>query len=331
MVSYPTSITGNTTVTGTLEATGRITADASETVIGNVAVQPTNGAATAVSINQGGTQAFDEMRILGDGSYNLGPGTATRDTTLGRAAAGVLYTSKNLLVGSATALGDNGVGEVQLANATTVPTTNPTAGATMYASGGGVFYRDPNGTATAMIRQATAAGSPTGVIASTCHAFDASGTATPASGTLYIHRVNLPIGQVVTSVGFVTGLTAATGPTHWWTALLDNTYKQLAHSADATTSALPASTWQTQTMTTPYTCTYTGAYFLAVMIATSTTQPTLVSTTTVPNAALISGTGLLGPVPGGTSSTGLTTPGTDGTTVYATPTAASNFFYLYAS
>lgn len=249
----------------------------------------------------------------------------------GAAVAGAGTVSGTLTVGSSTVLGDNGAGELQLANATAVPTTNPTGGATIYASGGGVFSRDVNGTVTGMAQSADVGGAPSGVVCATAHAFDSSGTASPASGTLYIHRVFLPIGEKISNIGFVTGLTAATNPTHWWTALLDSTYKQQAHSADQLTAAIGASTWQNLPMATPYTATYSGAYFLAVMIATSTTQPTLVSTTTVPNAALVSGTGMVGPVPGGTSSTGLTAPGTDNTTTYATPTAASNFFYLYAS
>jgi hypothetical protein len=40
--------------------------------------------------------------------------------------------SRNVVVGSASAIGDNGVGELQLADATTVPSTNPTAGSTVY-------------------------------------------------------------------------------------------------------------------------------------------------------------------------------------------------------
>ncbi len=80
-----------------------------------------------------------------DGTTTIGPGNATRDTTHGRAAAGVWYTSKNALIGAATALGDNGVGEIQLANATTVPTTNPAGGASLYATGGQPAYRNPQG------------------------------------------------------------------------------------------------------------------------------------------------------------------------------------------
>lgn len=76
--------------------------------------------------------AFDRVRLQVNGTLNIGPGSATRDTTIGRAAAGVVYTPKTLLVGGSSALGDNGVGEVQLTDAATIPTTNPTGGTTIY-------------------------------------------------------------------------------------------------------------------------------------------------------------------------------------------------------
>jgi hypothetical protein len=78
--------------------------------------------------------SVNRYRVLTDGTTTWGPGGAgSRDTTLGRSANGVLYTDKNLLVGSATALGDNGVGEIQLAYAATPPSTNPTNGVDIYA------------------------------------------------------------------------------------------------------------------------------------------------------------------------------------------------------
>ncbi len=87
----------------------------------------------------------DRWALTMDGTQGWGPGSATRDTFLQRAAAGVLATTKNLLIGSGTALGDNGVGELQLANVTTTPTTNPTGGALLYATGGQAALRNPQG------------------------------------------------------------------------------------------------------------------------------------------------------------------------------------------
>lgn len=288
----------------------------------------TNTPVTAVSVGtssfvtvgpgfvQGATNAIVDAG--GNTTFNIAPNTGVATGTTASPTAGV----------PAMTTGLNGI---KLANAVSIPSSNPTGAALVYATGGGLFARDSGGVVSSLIAGGQAAAEFTGGIASTCHAFTASATATPASGTLYIQRVFLAAGQKVTKLGFVTGLTAATGPTHWWMAILDNTYTQQAHTADQTTTAIPASTWQDVALTATFTAPYTGAYFLAFTIVTTTTQPTLVCTTTVPNAALINGTNLLGPVPGGTSTTGLTTPGTDGSTVYATPTAASNFYYMFAN
>lgn len=98
--------------------------------------------------------------VRADGQTAWGPGNAATDTFLQRAAAGVLATLKNYLIGSSTALGDNGVGELQLANAATVPTTNPAGGLVLYAHQGVPSVRDPGGNLLGMVRtyQARATG-----------------------------------------------------------------------------------------------------------------------------------------------------------------------------
>ena len=70
--------------------------------------------------------------VTAAGTQTWGSGSATPDTTAGRSAAAVWYSSKTALIGSATALGDNGVGELQLADATTAPTTSPAGGSVIY-------------------------------------------------------------------------------------------------------------------------------------------------------------------------------------------------------
>lgn len=119
----------------------------SATTKGNVATQPSALTNTVLSSNLNGTATFDTFRLTGDGKLAIGPGgtTGTRDTFIGRSANGTGYVEPNLLVGSATALGDNGSGELQLANATTVPTTNPTGGVSVYSTGGVLRWRDPSG------------------------------------------------------------------------------------------------------------------------------------------------------------------------------------------
>lgn len=110
----------------------------SATLKGTLAAQPSASGNTVFSANLNGTSTFDTFRMTGDGKIAIGPGgnTATRDTFIGRANTGVGFVEPTLLVGSTTALGDNGSGEIQLADVTTVPTTNPTAGSVVYSQSG---------------------------------------------------------------------------------------------------------------------------------------------------------------------------------------------------
>lgn len=249
------------------------------------------------------------------------PGTVTGNQTI----------SGNLTVGSGTPTGDNGKGELQLAYANPVPTTNPSGGVAIYATDShGLFMRDNNGTVSSLLGNAQTSATTEGAVAETMHTYTASGSSSPASGTLYIQKVFIPAGKTVANIGFVTSTTAATGPTHWWAALLDNNYKQIAHSADQLTAAIPASTWQNLPMTAPVNITRTGTYYLAVMIA-ATTPPTLACATTAPLTVFVTGANAPTPFPNGASTSGLTAPGTDGSTVYAAPTATSAPYYLYAS
>lgn len=256
----------------------------------------------------------------------LAGGTITGNLTVN----GFTAIGTNLAVGTAT-LGDNGVGEIQLANAITPPTTNPVGGGVLYNVNGAPYVRDPNGTVSGLVSGPDTSHPTAGALAETVHLYTTSTAAAPTSGTLYLQSIFLSAGTTVSKIGFVTSTTAATGPTHWWVALLDQTYTQQAHSADQTAAAITASTWTSLAMVTPFTPKYTGRFYLAFMIATSTTQPTLAQATNAPLAALITGTGAPTPLHNGASTAALTTPGTDGTTVYAAPTAASAPFYLYCS
>lgn len=125
-----------------------------------IASLPSSSGNTIFSGNVNNTDTFDRVRILGDGSYSVGPGATGRDVQLARTGVGVWgFTNPltshgfvgtfdgNVVVGGTAALGDNGVGELQLATVTTEPTTNPTGGAVLYMdSAGHLKYRDVNGT-----------------------------------------------------------------------------------------------------------------------------------------------------------------------------------------
>lgn len=65
--------------------------------------------------------------------------------TSGGTISGAVRFNNTVTVGSASSLGDNGVGEIQLANAFTVPTTNPTGGVVLYSTGGVFNTRNPQG------------------------------------------------------------------------------------------------------------------------------------------------------------------------------------------
>ena len=171
-----------------------------------------------------------------------------------------------------------------------------------------------------------------GVLCETNHRYNISGSSQPTSGTLVIMAVSLQIGQVVGHMGFGTGTTATTAASHWWTVLLDDTYTQQAHSADQTTTNLAASTWYSLAAVAPYTATYTGNYYLGLMIAVSSgSTASILSPTFSPAGQLITGTNVPTPLVGGASTTGLTTPGTDGSTTYIAPTATTPNYYMYAA
>lgn len=88
-------------------------------------------------------------------------GTGTGDVCLARNAAGILEINnvtmgvfrdlilRDLRVNGMTSLG-GGVGIVAIANATTVPTSNPTGGGVYYVEGGAFKYRGSSGTVTTL-------------------------------------------------------------------------------------------------------------------------------------------------------------------------------------
>lgn len=169
---------------------------------------------------------------------------------------------------------------------------------------------------------------PYGCTAASMARSQASNTAiAPASGTLCVTSLVIPQYTVVSNLTFVTGGTAETGGTHGWHVLLDSTLKVVAVSADQTGAAVwsPANTPITLAATSAYTTTYTGLYYIGVMVV-ATGMPTF------NGSAGLGTSGAMGqaPVFCGTSSTGQTTPPAIGTTMTAL-TAASFNFYAYTS
>ncbi|MET7933499.1 hypothetical protein [Streptomyces sp. NPDC005322] len=133
------SISGTLSIAGLLSLAAGATATAA--AAGNVAYAALVGG-----------DGFDRWRAYGDGKQEWGSGGTSRDTNLYRSAADVLKTddtfhvTANLRINT-TSMG-GGVGIVGLANATTVPTTNPTGGGLLYAEAGALKWRGSSGTVT---------------------------------------------------------------------------------------------------------------------------------------------------------------------------------------
>lgn len=145
-------------ISGTLTTTANINTSA------NISSRPSAAGNTLFSGNVNATDSFDRLRILVN-SIAMGPGSTARDVQLARTGIGLLVVSNpatanaltlavagNLAVGGSAGLGDNGVGELQLTNAATVPTTNPTGGAILYANQGVPTVRDTGGNLLGMVR-----------------------------------------------------------------------------------------------------------------------------------------------------------------------------------
>lgn len=232
--------------------------------------------------------AFDRVRLQVNGDMNIGPGTATRDTKFGRAAAGVLYTPKNLLVGASSALGDNGVGEIQLANAATAPTTAPTGGVAVFAQGGILKWIDTTGKVydlsefISMNLDNTNAPNDQGFIAWTLDPGLVGGVTSPASGGVRLGRIILRRAATISYI-WLSVVNAGSGLTSGqsFVGLYSATGTQLAVSADQSTSWASAGIKQIA-LTSPYSAA-AGTYYVA-LLTNATTQPGFAYASGITNA-----------------------------------------------
>jgi hypothetical protein len=150
-----------------------------------------------------------------------------------------------------------------------------------------------------------------------------------STGTMILTGVYIPINTTVSNFNFMPGTTGDAGPTHQWMALFGATLNLLAISADATSTAITAST----PVTYPVATTAAGAstsyitkggaiHYLGLLIATAN-APVLESFNTLVGANAAT------PVLSGTSNTGLTTPLTFPTTATAiTATAGTPLMWV---
>lgn len=134
-----------------------------------------------------------------------------------------------------------------------------------------------------------------------------------ATGVMTSVPIHLRAGDVITSLSFRSGATAAGTPTNWWFALYDNaaTPALIAQTADQLTAAWAANTTMTKALSAAYTVTRSGIYWAAIMV-TATTPPTLLGACAAP--AIVSGERNLSQSSGSSLTT--TAPAT-----IATPTA----------
>jgi hypothetical protein len=127
-------------------------------------------------------------------------------------------------------------------------------------------------------------------------------TALLSTGRLSLEAIAIRAGELITSISFFSATTAAGTPTNQIFGLYDNALGLLRATNNDTTTAWAANTRKTLSLTSTFTTTYTGLYYLGIMV-TATTVPTIKGYTAVTGAQL-RGTA---PNLGGTSSTGLTT------------------------
>ncbi len=131
---------------------------------------------------------------------------------------------------------------------------------------------------------------------------DEVNTAVLASGRLSLQAIWIPAGVTITSISFWSATTAAATPTNQLFGLYDVNLNLLRSSVNNTTTAWAANSRKTLNLTSTFTTTYSGLYYLGIMV-TATTVPTLKGNTAKTGGQLNAGA----PSMGGTSNTGLTT------------------------
>lgn len=123
-----------------------------------------------------------------------------------------------------------------------------------------------------------------------------------ATGRLSLQAIYLPAGTTINSISIWSASTAAGTPTNQLFGLYDINLNLLRSSVNDTTTAWAANSRKTLALTSAFTTTSSGLYYLGIMVA-ATTVPTLKGNTTKTggqlNAAL--------PTMGGSSTSGLTT------------------------
>jgi hypothetical protein len=148
----------------------------------------------------------------------------------------------------------------------------------------------------------------------TAHTFVSQTTSISVSGVPHLHGIYLPKNTTVTYITFVTGTTAAGTPTNQWFALCDSTRRVLRVTTNDTTTAWAANTGKRLALTSTYTTTYSGLYYVACVV-TASSMPSYRSIGSGVTTNLSTGMHSFTATPAG-----LTTPAsvTEGTTTFTT-------------
>lgn len=98
-----------------------------------------------------------------------------------------------------------------------------------------------------------------------------------ATGVMTSVPIYLNEGDLISSLTFISGATAAGTPTAYWFALYSGAGALLAQTADQTSTAWAADTAKTLALATAQRITKSGIYYAAINV-TATTPPTLIGT-----------------------------------------------------
>lgn len=152
-----------------------------------------------------------------------------------------------------------------------------------------------------------------------------SSAALSASGTLFVTAIGLPKGLALNGLGFYTGGTPLTGLSHGWYVLLDNNRVVRAATADQTSGSWlsVANTDYPLLISGSYTTSYSGQYYIGIM-AVATGMPSIAT-----GGGVNAGAAGKSLIFCGLSSTGQTTPPSNGSTLAAITVNGSYNFGAY--
>jgi len=145
-----------------------------------------------------------------------------------------------------------------------------------------------------------------------------------SSGVELAVGVPLQAGDVISTITFITGGTAANGPTAGYAVLRGTDGTKLVQTADFGSTARAANTAYSVSLTSSYTIVTPGLYYVGLSLTVSTTMPT-VRGVSVGNATVAGAVGLSAKILAQShgSSVGATAPST-----IATPTTVATVPYI---